>query len=145
MNKTRTVKNGKFLVTLTPYATDPDGDSVTYEWQGKSSDDYYAVGTHTVKVRAKDVHDAYSDWTTVTFEVVNNPPNTPVITRIPSGTNVSPNDYVTITANATDPDGDPVTYVWSGRLAETSKYPLGKHVITVKAVDRLVPNRNPLR
>ena len=135
VNKTRTVKDGKFLVTLTPYATDPDGDSVTYEWEGKSSDDYYAVGTHTVKVRAKDVHNNYSDWTIVTFEVVNNPPNTPVITRTPSGTNVSPNDYVTITANATDPDGDPVTYVWSGRLAETSKYPLGKHVITVKAVD----------
>lgn len=135
VNKTRTVKNGKFLVTLTPNTTDPDGDSVTYEWDGKTSDNYYSVGTHTVKVRAKDVHGAYSDWGTVTFTVVNNPPNTPVITRTPSGTNVSPNDYVTIKANATDPDGDPVTYVWSGRIAETAKYPLGKQVITVKAVD----------
>lgn len=40
-----------------------------------------------------------------------------------------------MTPSTTDPDGDPVTYVWSGRNGERSKYSLGKHVITVKAVD----------
>jgi len=135
VNKTRTVKSGKFMVTLTPNATDPDGDAVTYEWSGKASDNYYTVGTHTVKVRAKDIHGEYSDWGSTTFTIVNNPPSTPVITRTPSGANVSPNDNVTIKASSTDPEGDHITYVWSGRPAETTKYHLGKQIITVKAVD----------
>jgi len=66
--------------------------------------------------------------------VTNEAPSTPVITRTPSG-NVSPSDEVTITASSTDPEGDAITYVWEGRLAETSTYPLGKQVVTVKAVD----------
>lgn len=64
----------------------------------------------------------------------NNPPTTPVITRTPTG-NVGPTDQVTITATSTDPEGDAITYIWEGRLAETSVYPLGKNVIKVKAVD----------
>jgi hypothetical protein len=133
---TRTVSNGKFLVNFSVSATDPDGDSVTYEYSGASADGYYAAGSYTVKVRAKDAYGLYSAWTDVPFIVSNSAPTPPVITRSPSGNSVAPGTAVTITASSTDPDGDAITYVWDGRLAETSTaYPLGKNTVKVKAVD----------
>lgn len=133
---TRTVSDGKFLVNFTALSTDPDGDAVAYEWDGANADGYYATGSYTVKVRAKDAWGLYSDWTDISFTVSNSAPSTPVITRTPSGNSVSPGTAVTITASSTDPDGDAVTYVWDGRLAETSTaYPLGKNIVKVKAVD----------
>ena len=66
--------------------------------------------------------------------VVNTAPTTPIISKSPPG-NVSPTDNVTITANSTDAENDAITYVWTGRIDETSVYPIGKHIITVKAVD----------
>lgn len=133
---TRTASNGKFLVNFSASSIDPDGDAVTYEWDGTSADGYYAAGTYTVKARAKDAWGLYSAWTEVKFTVSNSAPTTPVITRSPSGNSVSPGTAVTITASSTDPDGDAITYVWDGRLAETSTgYPLGKNIVKVKAVD----------
>ncbi|MEA5040246.1 MAG: S-layer homology domain-containing protein [Clostridiaceae bacterium] len=133
---TRTASNGKFLVNFTVSATDSDGDAVTYEWDGTRADGYYTAGTYTVKVRAKDAWGLYSGWTEVNFTVSNSAPTTPVITRSPTGNSVSPGTAVTITAASTDPDSDAITYVWDGRLAETSTgYPLGKNIVKVKAVD----------
>ena len=133
---TRTIKDGKFLVNFTVKATDPDGDAITYEYDGQSLDGYYAVGPHTVRVRAKDSCGAYSDWTAINFTVSNSAPATPVISRNPNGNSVAPGTAVTITAASTDPDGDAITYVWEGRPAETSSsYPLGKNTVRVKAVD----------
>lgn len=134
-NVTRTVNNGKFLVTISTSSTDPDNDAITYEYTGKAADNYYSTGTHTVKVRAKDEHGAYSAWAEVTFNVANQAPSTPVITRTPDGNSVSPGTSVTITAVSTDPEGDAITYVWEGRPAQTSTYPLGKNTVRVKAVD----------
>ena len=56
VNNTQQNINGKIRVYLTASATDPDGDTVTYEWDGKASDDLYPIGTNVVKVRAKDSH-----------------------------------------------------------------------------------------
>ncbi|RJE46590.1 MULTISPECIES: S-layer homology domain-containing protein [unclassified Dehalobacter] len=133
---TRTAQNGKLLVNLTAYASDPDGDTVTLEYSGNTADSYYTVGTHTVYVRAKDAWGLYSDWADITFTVTNSAPTTPVITRTPNGNSIAPGVPITITAASTDSDGDAVSYIWEGRPAQTSSaYPLGKNVVRVKAID----------
>ena len=56
-------KKRKVEIKITKESEDPEGDKVTYEYDGKSADDFYEVGkTYTVKVRAKDSKDNYSDW-----------------------------------------------------------------------------------
>lgn len=105
------------------------------EWENKTADDYYAVGTHTIRVRAKDSTGLYSEWASKTFTIANSAPLTPVITRTPSGNSVAPGTPVTITAASSDPDGDAVTLVWENRNAETQVYPLGRNLVRVKAVD----------
>jgi len=133
---TRTAKDVRLLVNISANATDPDGDAVNLEYSGNTADSCYAVGTHTVRVRAKDAWGLYSDWTDISFTVANSAPTTPVITRTPDGNCVAPGTAITITASSTDPDGDAITYVWEGRPAQTSTaYPLGKNVVRVKAVD----------
>ena len=132
---TRTAKSGKFLVNISAAAADADGDATTLEWDNKAADNYYAVGTHTVKVRAKDATGLYSEWVSKTFTVANAAPTAPVISRTPNGNSVAPGTPVTITATSSDPDGDPVTLIWEGRNSETQTYPRGKNVVRVKAVD----------
>ncbi|ETA81745.1 S-layer homology domain-containing protein [Youngiibacter fragilis] len=132
---TRTANNGKFLVNISATAADADGDATTLEWDNKAADGYYAVGTHTVRVRAKDATGLYSEWVSKTFAIANSAPTAPVITRTPNGNSVAPGTPVTITAASSDPDGDPVALIWEGRNAETQTYPRGKNVVRVKAVD----------
>lgn len=43
---TRIFKDGKFLVNINAESTDPEGDELTYEYEGKSIDNYYKVGSH---------------------------------------------------------------------------------------------------
>lgn len=132
---TRTVKDGKFLVNITAKTTDADGDATTLEWENKAADGYYAVGTHMVRVRAKDATGLYSEWVSKNFTIANAAPTAPVITRTPNGNSVAPGTPVTITATSSDPDGDSITLIWEGRNAETQTYPRGKNVVRVKAVD----------
>ena len=107
----------------------------TLEWENKTADDYYALGTHTIRVRAKDSTELYSEWVSKTFTIANSAPLTPVITRTPNGNRVAPVTPVTITAASSDPDGDAVTLVWENRNAKTQIYPLGRNLVRVKAVD----------
>ncbi len=132
---TRTVKNGRFLVNISATAADADGDPTTLEWKNLAADRCYSVGTHTVRVRAKDSTGRYSAWAEKTFTIANAAPSTPAISRTPNGNSVAPGTPVTITASSRDPDGDAVTLVWENRDSETKAYPLGKNVVRVKAVD----------
>ena len=129
------VANRKAFVTFTATATDPDNDPVTYEWDGRTADDYYPLGSHTVRVRARDSFGAYSPWAQVSFTISNQPPERPTILRTPSEPFILPGNNVTITANAVDPDGDAVEYVWENRPSETYAYPEGRQIVKVYAVD----------
>ena len=131
----RNAKDGKFLVNISVNSTDADGDAITYEYDGKSQDNYYSVGANTVKVRAKDNFGGISAWSDVTFIIKSSEPTAPVITRTPNGNSVAPGTPVTITAVSTDADGDAIIYVWDNRPSQTYVYPLGKNVVKVKAVD----------
>ena len=101
------IKDAKVYVELTAEATDPDGDPVTVEWDGRTADDYYSLGEHTVYVRARDSFGAYSEWNAVPLTIVNSAPARPVITRTPAEPFILPGNAVTITASAVDPDGLP--------------------------------------
>lgn len=129
------VRNRKAYVTFDATATDPDNDPITYEWEGRAADDYYALGSHTVRVRARDSFGAYSDWADVPFTITNEAPERPAITRTPAEPFILPGNNVTITANAVDPDGDAVEYVWENRPSETYAYPEGRQIVKVYAVD----------
>jgi large repetitive protein len=129
------IQNAKVKYSISASASDPDGDPVTLEWDGRDANDYYALGEHTVRVRARDSFGAYSDWTPISFTVSNQAPARPTISRTPAEPFILPGYNVTITASAVDPDGDALTYVWENRPAETYAYPDGRQIVKVKAVD----------
>lgn len=129
------ILNAKVYVEIAAEASDPDGDPVTLEWDGRSNGDYYSLGDHVVHVRARDSFGAYSEWAEILFTISNQAPARPVITRTPSEPFILPGNNVTITANAVDPDGDSLTYVWENRPSETYAYADGRQIVKVKAVD----------
>lgn len=123
-------------VQLSAAADDPDGDEITLEWSGRTENDVSPAGQHTVRVRARDSVGDVSQWTEIAFEVPNTPPEKPVGKATIHRDNVRNRmAHVTFAAEAVDPDGDAVTYVWDNRPEETHVYPDGRQVVRVKAVD----------
>ncbi len=131
--QTRTVKDGRFLVTIAAASTDPDGDAVTLEYDGTEPDGYYSVGVHTIRVRAQDSAGACSEWTEKTFAVANASP-TVTLSATPTRTVKDGKFLVTISAAASDADGDPVTLEWDGRTAD-DYYAPGTSTVKVRAKD----------
>ncbi|MDX1813715.1 MAG: PKD domain-containing protein [Candidatus Bathyarchaeia archaeon] len=143
--------------TWSATASDPDGDSITYEWyvddiyvSGDSSLDYIfgtsdAIGDHIIKVRVKDDRGAYSSYFTLTFTLNEEPNTSPTISPITGPTSGYQGDTVTFTATATDPDDDAVTIHWyidgtwqaSGDefIYNFSTEPAGEYTITARAED----------
>lgn len=122
-------------VKFTNTSTDPDGDAITQEeWQNKKSK--YAIGSHEVSLRVKDEFGLWSPWVKKTIVVgASNKP--PVVTDIKvSPNNVPyflPNQAITFTPVASDPNGDALTFVWTNKK---DKYPtVGMQTISVKAID----------
>jgi type II secretory pathway pseudopilin PulG len=119
MSPTGTVGATDYL-TFTPSSTDAESDAITYQWNidnagwtSNSPNGKYALGNHTISVTATDVFGAVSSITVFNFAVTNSPPSQVVITYSP--TTITSSDNVVFTrTNATDPDGDVVTYLWSG-------------------------------
>lgn len=116
------------LVKITPNATDLDGDTITYSFtaplnaQGEWQTDYNSAGTRTITVTATD-STGLTDTQIVRINVTNkNRP--PVLSAI---TNITANesDLVTITPQASDPDGDAISFYYSAPFDSTGKWLTG--------------------
>ena len=119
--------------TYSTHTTDPDGDNVYYffdwgdgsttGWLGpfasgntiSTSHMWGSVGTYSIKVKAKDVNNAESEWSdslTVTITLPNSPPVTSysLTPSAPDGENGWYLHSVNVSLTATDPDGDAIAY-----------------------------------
>ena len=134
-----TVSEG-VTITLSPTATDPDGDALTYTYSGWMTSNSYTTnyndsGTHTVTVTVSDGTLTDSQDVTVTVSDINRPP---VLDQI-SDITVSEGATITLSPTATDPDGDALTYSYSGWMSSasytTDNNDAGSHTVTVTVSD----------
>jgi hypothetical protein len=116
--------NENSLLTFTVIATDADNDAITYSATGLPTGatfsgqtfswtpGYDQAGTYNVTFVARDEHGTQSSPQTVTI-TVNNVNRPPVLAAI-GNKSVSENITLSFSVSATDPDGDTVTYSYSG-------------------------------
>ena len=118
------------------------GDGVNSSWLGpfgsgvdiKVKHVWDNNGTYMIKVKAKDVFGAESDWgflEVIIFDFENQPPNTPIIDGRHRGNANTEYDF---TFNSIDPDGDDVRYYinWGDTIIEWTGYNNSGTNITVK-------------
>jgi hypothetical protein len=115
------------IVELIFTSTDPDGDTVSYEWSTTGGEFSGAVptqswiapeqyGDYLITVTAKDGKGGITQ-TSITLSVVEN--TGPAITSLTADTaTVLPGDRTLITCVATDPDGDILNYKWEIEAGE---------------------------
>jgi hypothetical protein len=132
-------------------SSDPDGDILTYLWEGSfgspttaSTSVTLPVGTHTVTLTARDrcglVH-----TDTVVITVMRAPNRLPVANAGPDqsvNANSSGDAVVTLDGSrSSDPDNDPLTFSWERRgviataQIATVTLPVGVHTITLRVTD----------
>jgi len=137
-----TVNEGE-AVTFSPTATDLDADTLTFSYSGWMTSNSYTTnytdaGTYTVTVTVSDDTMADSQDVTVT---VNNNNQAPVLSTI-SPVTVNEGDAVTFSPTATDPDGDTLTFSYSGWMTSnsyTTNYTdAGTHTVTVIVSDGML-------
>ena len=100
---TRTPANGVVRpnqsVTITASSTDPEGDTITYEWDGRAAETAtYNYGKHLVKCRAVDSFGAASPWSAIVFFVADDAAGGMVLT--------SENSYIEETGISFEADGE---------------------------------------
>jgi len=108
--------------TFVTSGSDPEGDSLTYQWwisgvyvttAGTTlSRTFTTAGTYNIYVRSRDALGAYSSWSslkTIRIDPVNRPPTVGPIYGPSEGTAPV---TLTFTTSGSDPDGDTLTYQW---------------------------------
>lgn len=105
-------------VSFTSESSDADGDVVAYEWSVDGTTvaetpgveySFEEAGEHLVELTVTD-DDGTTNTTSATVTVVENQPPTVDLTHSPE--QPAPGEQVTVTANATDEDGEVVGYEW---------------------------------
>ena len=143
--------------TVTCNASDPDNDPLTYTWSSSCGkvDGTGAqvrwlsagvpVGTCTITAKVDDGRGG-SASSTVSVAVQTKPNHPPTITCSADRSSVFAGERVHITTNASDPDGDPLTYTWrtnGGQIVgsgaavdlDTSGLAPGNYTVTVRVED----------
>jgi lipid-binding SYLF domain-containing protein len=121
-NPTRVIEGSGEAVLVRAYASDPDNNPLTYTWtttggaiEGTGSQVRWnpagvALGTHSVTARVDDSRGGSASC--VTDVRVDRPNQPPTINCSASPISVQPGGRVHITAVASDPDNDPLTFSW---------------------------------
>jgi outer membrane protein OmpA-like peptidoglycan-associated protein len=145
------------VVTVTCTASDPDNDPLTYTWSsscGKVDGEGakvrwlsagVPVGTCTITAKVDDGRGG-SASSSVSVSVEPKPNHPPTITCSADRSSVFTGEKVHITTNASDPDGDPLTYTWranAGQIVgsgaavdfDTTGLAPGNYTITVRVDD----------
>ncbi|MDR4497252.1 MAG: fibronectin type III domain-containing protein, partial [Candidatus Scalindua sp.] len=134
------VVNEGVTISLNPTATDPDGDALTFTYSGWMSSNSYTTsyddaGVHTVTVTVSD--GSLTDSKNVTITVIN-ANRAPVLNPI-ANIVVNEGDTVILNPTATDPDGNALTFTYSGWMSSksytTSYNDAGVHTVTVTVSD----------
>ncbi|MFH1510702.1 MAG: hypothetical protein ABIF10_03345 [Candidatus Woesearchaeota archaeon] len=137
----KVVKEGELVNFPNLAVTDPDGDKITYtftspldasgKWQTETGD----AGEYRVTITASDGKNEISQEVLVVVQPLNAAPVLQPIADIA----VDEGDTVQLEPIATDPDGDKVSFVFSGWMTSSSKKvgfdEAGEHIVTVKASD----------
>ncbi len=120
--------DGGASVSLDATASDPDGDDLTYSWSGSGSfrdsislDTRWSAPaaqssdqTYTLMVEVSDGSLNDTDSVSITVRGVPPPNRRPTVTIVTQDQTVDGGASVSLDATASDPDGDDLTYSWSG-------------------------------
>jgi Big-like domain-containing protein len=136
---------GSCTLAVVAQANDPDGDSLQYSWSGCASGTsarttctVERVGPVVASVEVRDDH-GHAVSGAVTGEGSPLPNAAPTVTVTFEGASVCTQEgsrpcTLTVVARASDPDGDPLQFVWSGCASGTSS----RATCTVERVGKVI-------